>query len=256
MKTNSKLIVLAIVAVAIGASGIITHSYSSWRTFGGLVAAWLTLAIFSFLYRDNPFYKFAEHLFVGIAAGYGLAVTFWQMIMPNLVYKLFTPSPELTGEALRHWKPDYWVVVPFLFGLLFFTRWTRNWNYLVRWSLAFLIGGLAGVKLTGHAQGDLVAQAGSTMLPLFGSHFLPPFPYLRAGDFGMNHLLIVVGVITTLSYFFFSRPHRGLLGGSARTGIVFLMVAFGASFGYTVMARISLLIGRLMFLLEDWLHLI
>jgi hypothetical protein len=33
------------------------------------------------------------------------------------------------------------------------------------------------------------------------------------------------------------------------------MVAFGAAFGYTVMARISLLIGRMQFLLGDWLHL-
>ncbi len=36
----------------------------------------------------------------------------------------------------------------------------------------------------------------------------------------------------------------------ARTGIVFLMISFGAAFGYTVMARMSLLIGRLTDLIE------
>ena len=66
----------------------------------------------------------------------------------------------------------------------------------------------------------------------------------------------VVGVFATLVYFFFSKEHKGLLGGTAKLGIWFLMVAFGASFGYTVMARVSLLIGRLTFLLRDWLHLI
>jgi hypothetical protein len=46
------------------------------------------------------------------------------------------------------------------------------------------------------------------------------------------------------------------VGGVARVGIVFLMIGFGASFGYTVMARVSLLIGRLTFLMRDWLGII
>nr|HQV13224.1 hypothetical protein [Nitrospira sp.] len=36
----------------------------------------------------------------------------------------------------------------------------------------------------------------------------------------------------------------------ARAGILFLMISFGAAFGYTVMARMSLLIGRLTDLIE------
>jgi hypothetical protein len=42
----------------------------------------------------------------------------------------------------------------------------------------------------------------------------------------------------------------------ANLGIIFLMLGFGASFGYTVMSRISLLIGRMQFLLGDWLGVI
>jgi hypothetical protein len=34
------------------------------------------------------------------------------------------------------------------------------------------------------------------------------------------------------------------------------MITFGASFGYTVMGRISLLVGRITFLLDDWLGII
>ena len=253
MSTTSKVILLLAVSVLVVGSGFATESYGSWKAFGILVGAWLTLAIFSFLYADNPIYKFAEHLFVGVAAGYGVAVTFWQMIVPNLLYRVLAPPPSMTGPALAHWAPDFWLIVPLIFGLFFFTRFTAKHAYMVRWSLAFLIGGFAGVKLTGHAQGDLVAQAGATMLPIVGPEFLPPWPFLRPGDYGLNHILIVVGVITTLSYFFFSKPHKGVLGKSARLGIWFLMIAFGASFGYTVMARISLLIGRLLFLLKDWL---
>jgi len=73
---------------------------------------------------------------------------------------------------------------------------------------------------------------------------------------GISNAIMFVGVLTTLVYFFFSKEHKGFLGKSARIGIIFIMVAFGASFGYTVMARISLLIGRMQFLLHDWLGII
>ncbi len=69
-------------------------------------------------------------------------------------------------------------------------------------------------------------------------------------------LLIFVGTFTGLVYFFFSLEHRRAVGATARVGILFLMVTFGASFGYTVMSRMSLLIGRLDFLLGDWLGLV
>ena len=253
MKTPTKLLVIVAAAVLVLGSGWLTESYATWKAFGILVAAWLTLAIYSFLYRDNPVYKLAEHLFVGIAAGYGIAVAFYQTVMPNLVYKLVAPGPETRGAELRDWSPDLWLLIPLAFGLLFFTRFSQRHNYLLRWSLAFLIGGYAGVKLTGFAQGDLVAQAHATMLPVWGIPFFPEFPFLRTGAFGLNNLLIIAGVVTTLAYFFFSRPHEGTLGVVSKVGVWFLMVAFGASFGYTVMARISLLIGRLLFLTDDWL---
>jgi hypothetical protein len=59
------------------------------------------------------------------------------------------------------------------------------------------------------------------------------------------NLMVVVGVVCGLIYFFFSLEHKGLFSWTSRIGIYVLMVAFGATFGYTVMARISLLIGRM-----------
>jgi len=73
---------------------------------------------------------------------------------------------------------------------------------------------------------------------------------------GLQNLLIVIMVIAGLVYFFFSLEHKGVVGKTATFGIWVIMVGFGASFGYTVMARVSLLIGRIQFLLGDWLHLV
>jgi hypothetical protein len=72
---------------------------------------------------------------------------------------------------------------------------------------------------------------------------------------GLDLLIILVGVVTVLVYFFFSVEHTGPVGVASKIGIWFLMISFGASFGYTIMARLSLLIGRVGFLIEDWLVL-
>jgi hypothetical protein len=71
-----------------------------------------------------------------------------------------------------------------------------------------------------------------------------------------GQILLVVGTITGVIYFYFSKKHEGAFGVGAKIGIYFLMVSFGAAFGYTAMARVSLLIGRLQFLLGDWLGII
>jgi hypothetical protein len=192
------------------------------------MAALLTIAIFSFLYKDNPVYKFAEHVFVGIAAGYIVAIEFQNVFLPNLW------RPLLAG--------DYKLVIPFVLGVLMFSRFTVRFNWLSRWAIGLMVGTFSGLAIIGFAQGDLVAQIQANMLPLRAGSLVDTF----------TNWVIIVGVLTTLLYFFFSKEHKGALGASAKLGIWFLMVSFGASYGFTVMARISLLVGRLLFLLVDW----
>ena len=70
----------------------------SAEIIGAWIAVFLTLAIFSYLYKDNPFYKTAEHIFVGVSAGYWASMFFWTQIQPNLYGRLW-PSLE-DGQAL------------------------------------------------------------------------------------------------------------------------------------------------------------
>jgi hypothetical protein len=129
--------------------------------------------------------------------------------------------------------------------VLLFTRLFGRLSWLSRWSLAVIIGVYAGIKTTGFAQGDFVSQVQASLQPLFHPH---PWDTFSA-------LVFAVGLITSLLFFFFSREHKGALGVASRVGVVFLMIGFGAGYGYTVMSRISLLIGRFQFLLETWLGL-
>ncbi len=82
---------------------------------------------------------------------------------------------------------------------------------------------------------------------LFFFLFLPQFNFSL---YFLNALIIFIGTLSVLSYFFFSKEHKGILGRISKVGIIYLMIGFGAAFGYTVMSRISLLIGRIDFILN------
>ncbi len=223
----------------------LSHDLGVW------VAAALTLFIFSFLYKDNPLYKFAEHLFVGVSAGYLMIQSYWTVIDSNLVRPLGQAARGTGSHAELHGafaaqQGDYraWLIIPAIFGVLLFTRLIPRISWMSRIALALIIGVYAGIKTTGFAQGDFVAQVQGSLQPLW-----------KAGDllYSVNAILFTVGLITSLLFFFFSREHKGALGVASRVGVWFLMVGFGAGYGYTVMSRISLLIGRFQFLLETWL---
>lgn len=195
-------------------------------TAGTLVAAVLTLAIFSFLYRENPFFRFAEHLLVGLSAGYFSVIAVQGTLVPKVI------EPLKAG--------DFWVVIPFGLIILILGRLTEKTRPASRIPLALVIGAGAGVAVPALLQARILVQLGATMKPLDS----------------LANVLILIGVITTLIYFYFSREHKGWWGRLASIGTWYLMIFFGATFGNTVMSRISLLIGRLEFLFGDFLGLI
>ncbi len=195
------------------------------------IMAFFTLALFSFLYKDNPFYKFAEHIFAGLSAGYYVGLIWNSVILQQMIDPMFANG-------------KWWLVFPGLLGVLMFSRFTKNYHWISRISLAFVMGNTAGIFLLSELHGKVLPQIQATMLSLN----LNQSPGML-----ISALVVIVGVISTLIFFYFSKEHKGLLGGTAKVGIWFIMVSFGAHFGYTVMARISLLIGQVQFLIEDWI---
>jgi len=203
------------------------------------IAALLTLFIYSFLYKDNVFYKFAEHLFVGVSVGYGISV-YWQNSFIRLVFDpLFITRTYIVNGHFHLWL-FLAIIIPTLMGLLMLSIFTKKQGWLIRIPIAFVVGAGSGMSIPSTFQTYIFAHTQNTL-----------FITLSISGF-----IMIVGVISTLVYFFFSKEHKGVLGKTANLGIWFIMIAFGASFGYTVMARISLLIGRMNFLLHDWLGLI
>ncbi|MGB9719889.1 MAG: hypothetical protein ACPL28_00195 [bacterium] len=211
-----------------------SFSHDPWIWISSL----LSLAIFSFLYKDNPFYKFAEHVFVGAANGYAVTFYWHNILVPSLFDPLF-----------RQGKLLY--IIIFVVGILYFTRFIPKISWLVRIPIAIQIGYYTGAAIPATIQADIIKQIQGTILTK--ENFLA----WHAGNTGIVwSVILLVGVLCTLSYFYFSREHKGVLKVTSRIGIVFIMIGFGAAFGYTVMARVSLLIGRLQFLLGPWLGII
>ena len=194
---------------------------------GTLIAAILTLFIFSFLYKDNPFYKFAEYLLVGISVGYFIVISIKTTVVPKLIFPIFREG-------------DLLYLIPGILGFFMFLRFLPKLAWLSRISMALIIGAGAGVSIPAMMQAQIFAQMKASM----GSYA------------SINNIIVALAVITTLSYFFFSREHKGALGTSAKIGVFFMMLFFGATFGYTVMSRVTLLIGRAQFLLGDFLGVI
>lgn len=211
----------------------------STEAIGIWIAALLTLAIYSFLYKDNPIYKFAEHLFVGTSVGYTVGIAYHQVAI-DLIYKpLFRPA------EVQRLTPDYIIIIPTILGVLMFLRFIPRYAWLSRWPLCFVMGFGAGAGIPLILK-NLLVQSKGTMLAVAPMDAQVPW------FMGISNVLLVVAVVTTLCYFYFSKEHKGAFGAVGRIGIWFLMIAFGAGFGNTVMARISLLYGRFRFLVDEW----
>lgn len=224
-------------------------------------AAFLTLAIFSFLYKDNPFYKFAEHLYVGVSAAYWMSLGFWSTIVGNFVPFTSKSLSAYFEVPFQHYRFDLYL--PILLGILLLMRLVPKVGWLSRWPLAFIIGTTAGLNLPRYLRSDFVSQISNTFQPLFVGWqgigpFFSNFSLSMSSQLVMSAMnwIVVIGVLCGLVYFFFSKEHRGAFGVASRVGIWVLMITFGASFGYTVMGRISLLIGRVTFLFGDWLNIL
>ena len=227
------LFIFAAINIYLFGSGSLS---ADWTGLGTFIAAGITLSLYSFLYKDNPLFKFAENLYVGVAAAYTLTQIWYTVLLADVV----RPLSELDRESMG----NLWLIVPTLLGFFMLTQLSSSkFSWLSRIAFAFVVGLGSGLAIPRTIAANVLAQLEPTMQPI------------TATWEGLNLLIILVGVVTVLVYFFYSVEHTGAVGVASKIGIWFLMISFGASFGYTIMARLSLLIGRVGFLLEDWLVL-
>jgi len=228
------------------------------KAIGLIVAAGLTFIMFSFLYRDNPLFKAAEHLYVGVSLGYAAVISWREFLRPLVYQPLFeAPTAAAFKSSLLH------LAVPVALGFLLMGRISRKHGWVSRYAYAVLIGWGAGVAIPLITNSFILQQLTAAIKPLqdvVNEQALGAPWFSRAWLVGVagpvfGALVAMIGTVAVLFYFFFSVEHKKVGSAVSKLGIWFLMVSFGASFGFTVMGRLSLLIGRVNFLLGEWLNI-
>lgn len=201
----------------------------------------LTILVFSYLLGDNPFFKLAVHIFIGVSAAYVALVTVNNVLIPRLIVPLFEGSQ---GERLL----SILLFIPSIFLIFKITPLRKYGN----WSVALLVGIGAAAAVGGAITGTLFPQILGTI------NSVDPSTYAVAGNrWGqiINGLIIVVGTLTTLIYFHFGTqdiPGRTdkrlpLIESISQIGKIFLSITFGALFAGVFLTALSALIERLSF---------
>ncbi len=211
-----------------------------------------TLAIYSYLWRENPVYRFIEHIFIGIAAGFGIIETIKNFLWPKVLSPLlgFDVIVYPDGTVAQAYEPAYALyLLPMMFGLLYYTIYSKRFSWLSKVVIAFSLGASGGMAFEGFFN-RIIPQVVSTFKPLL------VFDELKKLDWGqsLSNLVFVLTFLLVMNYFFFSFKQEGKAARFVnRSGRWVMMICFGAFFGSTVMARMALLVERVDFLLGDWL---
>jgi len=203
---------------------------------GIYLSGFLILAVYTYLFKPGKVYDYVEHVYVGFAAAQAIILG-WK---------------NIRDAAIRPLQKGQWVLlIPIVLGLLLYARFSKKMGYLARLPMAFLMGVAAGVTITGVIVAQFITQVRATMLPLIS----------------LNNVVMVLGTASTLAFFLFiplgkqRGAGREANGFSPMTimsnlGRATMMAAFGSSYGFIVMSRLSYLVARLQFLLGPWIHII
>ncbi len=214
-----------------------------------IVGGIASLAIFSFLWKENPFYRFFEHLFIGIGVGMLVVVNvrnyMWRLAIKPILGGTGALTPGPRDEF--HWGYVLYLI-PVLMGFLYYTIYSKKHRWMARIVIGFSLGMGGGFAFKGFF---------SEYIPQIIESFRPLYAVGEAGKFDamatFNNLVFFITLFCVMSYFFFSVDHKlPVIKQTSITGRWLMMVTFGAFFGATVMARMALLVERLQFLIEDW----
>jgi hypothetical protein len=204
-----------------------------------VVSFLLTLLILSFIFGDNPLFRIAAYLFVGVSAGYAVVLLVYQVLWPLLI------MPIVNGNWLT--------AVPLAMGLLLIFRLVPSLSRIGNYSMAYLVGAAAAVAIGGAVLGTLLGQTRGA-INAFDMKVLPAgmTPASRLID----AVVMLVGTVATLAYFQFTARTRPNLPPQrpaavetlARVGQIFIAITLGALFAGVLAAALTALIERLGFL--------
>ena len=203
---------------------------------GALLGFLLTVAVFSYIWGDNVFFRIAVHLFIGVTAGYVTIVVIQNIILPQMIF------PFIEGDR----SAKIFALLFLILGALMLTKISPRLTKLGNPAVAYLVGVGAAAAVGGAVVGTVFPQASASM-QVFADQSNP-----------FNAIIILVGTLATLLYFHFGVRRKGSedqtsqrpawLESIGGVGQFFIAVTFAALFSGVYLAAITALIERMSFL--------
>jgi hypothetical protein len=211
-----------------------------FERWGDGIAALATLAVLSLLWRENPLYRVAEHLLLGLAVGFAFVVSWFEFLYPKWWY------PWMASLEGREWTGIFGGAFALALGMCWYGLYFRRTAWLMRLVLGVVVGASAG---------QAIRNQFTQQMPIVVSSFRSPLVVKEGGwspwD-SLNNVIFLVALLSVLLYFFFSFEQKSrFIRWGSRLGRFWLMAAFGAFFGNTVMTRLAVLIERVWFVARD-----
>jgi len=204
----------------------------SIEVISAIIGFVLTLMIFSYLIGDNPMFRIAVYLFIGVASGYAAVVVWHSVLIPKLFDQLLGGPTQL---ALT--------VVPLILSVSLLAKLSPRISWIGNFAMAVLVGVGAGTAVGGALVGTLIPQAEAAMESVNSSSI---FGVIEGG-------VMLIGTVLTLAYFQFGAK-RAVDGEVKRNAIfemlawlgrIFIAVTFGVLFAGVYMAALTAMIERL-----------
>ncbi len=207
----------------------------------GLLSFLFTILIFSYLIGDNPLFRIAVYIFVGVSSGYLAALTWWQVIVPRLIY------PLMYGSVLE----KAFTAIPLLGAVLILMKISPRLAGLARIAMAFLVGAGAAVIIAGALSGTLLPQIAATINAFDLS--AASARNISVVEVVFNGAFILAGTVFTLIYFHFGASTKAdgsirrlrLIEISASVGRIFIGITLGTIFAGVYAAALTALIERI-----------
>lgn len=247
------------------------ETYGLIKLTAGAIA---TIGLYSVLYRETKFYRFFEHIFVGLAVGFAI-VFLWSETLYPLWWKRMTGTPATATDPAQNGLWLYMVLLPI--GLMGYMVFSKKNNWMSRIPIGVMLGAWSGQQVLNWWR-TYSPQLLSSMQPILPTTWdplrvpakqvlgpdgqltqVPPdvLAQINANVYptqALSNLIFVVTLLAAMSYFIFSYDIKGkFMKGFNTFGRWMLMVGFGCIFGATVMARFALVIDRMSFMFQEWL---
>ena len=197
-----------------------------WEILGAWVGAFFVISVMTMLWKDNPYFRFGQQAIIGGTIAH---------------YVLFNMKNALNMALIPISKGDLLLIVPFILGLLMYTRLSRDYAWISKYPTSVLVGVGIGVMIAGTLRGQIIDQVKATVVDIFTA--------ASAFD-ALNGVIIAVGTVTAMTFWIFTKEHTGALGASAKIGRIFLMISLGANWAGEEVWYLTQMIGRLIFLIE------